>query len=85
MIQGVEDGWVEKPQIQVDGGISKDACSVESRKNSNGKSWHVGAVQNVVPYEYRRKVNSFEALRMNMRRLLASHHWSLVRMENRIF
>eukprot|EP00973_Karenia_brevis_P081721 11329539-Karenia_brevis.AAC.1 len=61
MIQGVDEGWVEKSQLQVDGGIRRDTCSVETG-NSNSKSWHVGAAHRFVPYEHRKKVNRFENL-----------------------
>eukprot|EP00973_Karenia_brevis_P069243 9627719-Karenia_brevis.AAC.1 len=59
MIQEDDEGRVERAQFQVDGGMRKDACSVESGNNNN-KSWHVGAVHTVVPYEHRRKGNRFE-------------------------
>eukprot|EP00973_Karenia_brevis_P086260 11961976-Karenia_brevis.AAC.1 len=42
MVGGVEvPGWVDKPQVNVDGGVTKEACSIEK---SGVKSWVVGAV-----------------------------------------
>eukprot|EP00973_Karenia_brevis_P057598 8011992-Karenia_brevis.AAC.1 len=64
MIQGVEGQeppWVEKPQVNVDTGIKKDACCVDSRGDS--KSWHVGAVEHDVPHEVRRRTHGWERWR----------------------
>eukprot|EP00973_Karenia_brevis_P010672 1446276-Karenia_brevis.AAC.1 len=64
MIQGVDTpGSVDKLQASVDGGIPKDACSMEK---SGGKSWVVGAVTRsvpkYVPKHVRSRVNMFENL-----------------------
>eukprot|EP00973_Karenia_brevis_P017634 2420525-Karenia_brevis.AAC.1 len=60
MVGGVDaPEWVDKPQVNVDGGVTEDACSIE---NSGFKSWVVGAVTQTVPKHIRSRENRFENL-----------------------